>query len=140
MVKISIPKITDEELLKRYSRIKPIVSIGWEMHWLREYNLEELKTHNFFYCDEDVRDMITLDDGLIHPRGWTFWCVHEVNLGFLGPFNPRVADVLAQIDEDRLQVVRAFEIKKCDLSHVPYYFYYLCKANSMCVSEVTLYR
>ena len=116
MVKISIPDISDEELLERYSRIKPVVKNGWKKHWLRKYNLEELKTHNFL-DEDDIRDMVTADDGLIHPLGYSFWCVHKINLGFMGPFIPYIADVLAQIDEDKLNVVRAFEIQKCTFHH-----------------------
>ena len=43
MFEVSIPIISDEELMKRYEHIKPVIKVDEKLHYFREFTLEELR-------------------------------------------------------------------------------------------------
>ena len=106
---MSIPHITDEELIRRYLNIKPVAKIGEVQYWLREYTLHELRHYPFFMS-------ITLDkrkpvgEELSRHDYEDFRCIHSY--GKYGLFNPSIAEILAQIPEEPLKyfTIDAFEI------------------------------
>jgi hypothetical protein len=43
MFEVSIPKISGEEMMKRYKQIKPVITVNGKLHYFLEYTLEELR-------------------------------------------------------------------------------------------------
>ncbi len=107
MYNVSIPKITDEELLARYAKIKPIVKVGIEKYFLREFTLEELKTRAYTWETEQTKAGIVNMDEFVDINE-DFECIHTY--GYHGFFKPTIAEVLAQIKDTDVGVVDAFEI------------------------------
>ena len=109
MKQLSIPEISDEELMRRYLKIRPIAAVGNGKYWLRNYSIDEMRNTSYFwnlFADrtEPVGDALSCHD---HHE---FECLHS--FGYHGFFKPSVAEVLAQIPEDVLKrfTVDAFEI------------------------------
>lgn len=110
MYKVSIPKISDEELMKRYQKVKPIVKINGIRYWLRDYSLEELKNTSFFdNKSTDKRSHVDMRSLEAVPY-LDFECLHTYN--YPAFFKPSVAEVLAQIPVPEVYWVVAFEIIK----------------------------
>lgn len=108
MYNVSIPKITDEELLKRYEKIKPIVTIGEEKYFLRDFTLKELRGRSYIGdVDNDKTVPVDMDRYVVIEDG-DFECLHTY--GYYGFFKPSIAEVLAQIKELDIGIVDAFEI------------------------------
>ncbi|MDE5830843.1 MAG: hypothetical protein K2H53_04175 [Clostridia bacterium] len=108
MFKVSIPKISDEEMMKRYAQIKPVITRNGKLYSLREYTLEEITGTSYTWnLEEDVREEIGKDE-LEVLEGKEFVCLH--GYGYPGFFKPSVGEVLAQIKEHDLHLVKAFEI------------------------------
>ena len=108
MYNVSIPKISKEELLARYKRIKPIVEINGKKYFLRDFTEEELTGRSYIEnLDEDKREPV--DMNLYVPcTEYDFECIHKY--GYYGFFKPSIAEVLAQIREMEVKFVDAFEI------------------------------
>lgn len=108
MFKVSIPKISDEEMKRRYNQIKPVITLNGKLHYFREYTFEELSSISYLRnSDEDVREEVCENElEVLECRD--FFCLHAH--GFCGCFHPSVGEVLAQIDEHDLPFVKAFEI------------------------------
>jgi len=108
MYKVSIPKITDEELRKRYERIKPIVEIDGEKYFLRTFTEEELRTKSYIWnMYEDKREKVNIDEYAALEEH-DFECIHRY--GYYALFKPSIAEVLAQIPDDLARLVNLFEI------------------------------
>ena len=109
MKKLSIPQITDEELMRRYLKIKPIAEIGDGKYWLKNYSIDEMRNRSYFWhLFEDKREPV--GEKLYYHDYHEFECLHS--FGYQGLFKPSVAEVLAQIPEDALKhfTIDAFEI------------------------------
>ena len=133
MYNVSIPEISNEELLARYSHIKPIVTANGGKYFLREFAEDELRKLAY---DGDLKDNITeqvdMDDYFFHESR-DFECIHKY--GYYGFFKPSIAEVLAQIPERDIQLVDAFEIiLQFDSSHNQIVF-----DNGYHMSKVRLY-
>lgn len=110
MRKVSIPNISDKEMLKRYRNIKPVITKNGKLYHLREYTLDEIKCRSYtWYVDEDMREEVG-EDELVALQGKDFVCLHRY--GYYGFFKPKIGEVLAQIKEADVPFVRAFEIIK----------------------------
>lgn len=108
MFNMSIPKISDEELLKRYEQIKPIVTRNGKKYHLREYTLKEMTETSYIWkLDEDIREEVGNDEFKVW-EGKDFACLHKY--GYHGFFKPSIAEILSQIGEYELAFVKAFEI------------------------------
>ena len=108
MFKVSIPKISDEEMMKRYKLIKPVITVDGKLHYFRDYSLEEITESSFFFNrKDDVREEVGKDK-LEVWEGHDFVCLHTY--GYYGIFKPSVGEVLAQISERDVPIVKAFEI------------------------------
>lgn len=106
---VKIPKITDEELLKRYAKIKPIVDIGGKKYFLREFTLKELRSFSYIWKkDEDKTQEVNMEEYV--SIGEDFECLHTY--GYYGLFKPSIAEVLSQIKDIDVELVDAFEIIK----------------------------
>ena len=49
MFKVSIPKISDEEMKKRYEQIKPVITVNGKLHYFREFTFEELSGISYLW-------------------------------------------------------------------------------------------
>lgn len=108
MFEVSIPKISDEEMMKRYEQIKPVLTVNGKFHYFREYTLKELSNMSYlFNRNEDVREEVGKDE-LEVLEGRDFVCLHSWS--YYGFFKPSVGELLSQIKEDDLPFVKAFEI------------------------------
>ena len=108
MFEVSIPKISDEEMMKRYKQIKPVITVNGKLHYFREYTLEELSNMSYFFNrHEDVREEVG-EDELEVLEGKDFVCLHSY--GYYGLFKPSVGEVLSQIRKYDLPIIKAFEI------------------------------
>lgn len=109
MKQLSIPQISDEELMRRYLKIKPIAEVGNSKYWLKNYSIDEMRNASYLMA-------LTLDrrepvgEALSCHDHHDFKCLHS--LGNHGLFIPSIAEVLAQIPEDALKhfTIDAFEI------------------------------
>ena len=109
MKKLSIPPISDEELMRRYLRIKPVAEVTGVKYWLRNYTLKELRdTPYIWYVVPDKREPV--GEALSNHTHYDFQCLHT--FGYHGFFKPSIAEVLAQIPEEVMEsyTIEAFEI------------------------------
>jgi len=98
--------ISREEIIERYSRIKPVAKKDGKLYWLRSFGEEELFNISYLWNDETEKQV---QNGEIVPiPDKDFRCLHKY--GFCGLFKPSVAEVLTQIDSEILDTVVAFEI------------------------------
>lgn len=108
MYNVSIPKISKEELNKRYDTIKPIVDLDGKKYLLRDFTEEELKKYVYTSnVTQDKREIVNMDK-YVSLVDYDFECLHTY--GYYGIFKPTIAEVLAQIPEDLASLVCAFEI------------------------------
>ena len=108
MFKMSIPEISDEEMKKRYEHIKPVITVNGKLHYLREFTFEELTGISYLWNrDEDVREEVK-ENELEVLEGRDFVCLH--GYGYYGLFKPSIGEVLSQIKEYDIPLVKAFEI------------------------------
>ena len=140
MFRMSIPKISKEEFKKRYDRIKPVVRVNGKLHYLRKFTLEEARRTSFLWNVKDNLGDEVKKRKLHALEGQDFICLHKY--GYPGIFKPSVYEVVAQIDERILPLVRAFEIIECpenidDFSKDS--FTSIAYANGYHVSVVRLY-
>lgn len=109
MKKLSIPVISDEELMRRYSKIKPITDINGKKYWLRNYSIDEMRNTSFF-CTRVTDISISVGEALSNHTHYDFQCLHT--FGYHGFFKPSVAEVLSQIPQNLYEnySIDAFEI------------------------------
>lgn len=108
MYKISIPEISNEELLKRYEQIKPLIRCDDKLYHLREFDLNELIGQSFIWdYTDDLRNPVG-ENEFLYMEGEDFLCLHRY--GYYGLFKPSIAEVLSQIDDSVLPFVSAFEL------------------------------
>ena len=140
MFKVSITKISDEEMKKRYEQIKPVIMVNGKLHYFREYTLEELSNMSYFSNrDEDVREEVG-EDELEVLEGRDFVCLH--GWAYYGLFKPSVAEVLAQLKEYDLPLIKAFELIEIPQTADNFYkdsFTSIAFDNGYHVSTVRLY-
>lgn len=141
MFEVSIPKISDKEMRKRYEHIKPVITVNGKLHYFREFTFEELSGISYLWnCNEDVRDEVG-EDELEVLEGRDFVCLH--GYGYPGFFKPSIGEVLSQIKEYDLPFVKAFEIIERPETASGFYkdsFTSIAFDNGYHVSTVRLYR
>lgn len=103
---IYIPKITDEELLRKYDKIKPIIKIDDVYYRLRKYNLDQLKNYSFIIDRYQTKDDIIDEENISIID--EFSCYHEY--GYYGLYQPKVYEVLSQFPVKYLNKANAFYI------------------------------
>lgn len=115
MFNVSIPEISDEELLRRYAKIKPVIrDEADQLWWVKDYKTaSELRYESYrFGRFANVAAAAVGVDDLYVIMGGDFACLHTY--GYYGLFKPTIAEVLAQIDpyviEHRWEQLAAFEI------------------------------
>lgn len=140
MFEVSISKISDEEMMKRYKQIKPVITMNGKLHYFREYSLKELTNMSYlFNRSEDVKEEVEADE-LEVLEGRDFVCLHEYGYG--GVFVPSIGEVLSQIKVHDIPRVKAFEIIESPKTKADFYkdsFTSIAYENGYHVSTVRLY-
>ena len=49
MFSMSIPQISDEEVMKRYEQIKPVITVNGKLYHFREFSLEEIRNNGYLW-------------------------------------------------------------------------------------------
>lgn len=109
MKNYSIPYMSDEELMRRYLKIKPVATVDGVKYWLRNYSLKELSNMSYiWYARTDKQAPV--GTALEHHTCYDFECLHTY--GYPGFFKPSISEVLAQIPEEifKQYSIDAFEI------------------------------
>ncbi len=102
--KIILPYLTDDELLARYRRIKPIVSIDELYYYLKRYNVSMMRNQSYLWnADKDIRSQVDMTGAETIAE---FPCYHTY--GYVGLFKPSIAEVLQQFPDDVLNEANAF--------------------------------
>lgn len=141
MFKVSIPKISDEELKKRYEHIKPVITVNGKLHYFRKFTLSELNDVNYLWDRENnVREEVG-EGKLEILKGKDFACLHSY--GYYEFFKPSIGEILSQIMECDVHLIKAFEI--IESPQIPYDFHkdsftFIAFCNGYHVSTVRLYE
>ena len=108
MYDVAVPKLTDTELLRRYTFVKPLVDKGKDLCEVTNFTLEDLKETVFLKELPDHQLDKTSSDMFIPLPQLDFECIHR----FAHPefFEPTVAEVLAQIPAEYIPAINAFKI------------------------------
>ena len=137
MFDVSIPKTSNEELMKRYQQIKPVITVDGKLHHFREFTFEEIVGINYLWYDhQNVRQEVN-EGELEAMEDKDFVCLH--NYAFPGIVKPSIAEVLSQIDVNDLPSVKAFEITKL-LDFCENSFTYILYQNGYYTSIIKLYK
>lgn len=106
--KIILPHLPDEELLRRYSRIKPIVYYQKLYYYLKRYNVDKMRNCSYIWdLERDIRDEVDMTDAKTILE---FPCYHTY--GYYGFFKPSIAEVLQQFPDDVLEEANAFYMSR----------------------------
>lgn len=80
MFSMSIPQISDEEVMKRYEQIKPVITVNGKLYHFREFSLEEIRNNGYLWNRaKDIREEVTPDELEVIP-GQDFICLHTYAL------------------------------------------------------------
>ena len=110
MYKVSTPKISKTEIVRRYEHIKPVITINGKLHYFRDFSPEELSRTGYMWNRvENVQGKVD-ENELEVLEGRDFACRH--NYGYTGSFFPTIHEILSQIKEEDVNVVKAFEVLK----------------------------
>ena len=102
--KIILPYLTDDELLARYKRIKPIVSIDKLYYYLKKYDINMMRNQAYTWnINEDIRGKVDMTDAKTLDE---FSCYHTYD--YAGFFKPTMAEVLQQFPDELLNEANAF--------------------------------
>ena len=140
MFKVSIPKISDEELERRYELMKPFITVNGKLHYFRKFTLSELKDINYLWGRENnVREEVG-EGKLEILKGKDFSCLHSY--GYNEIFSPSIGEILSQIMECDIHLIKAFEIIEIPQTHSDFHkdsFTSIAFCNGYHVSTVRLY-
>lgn len=102
--KIILPKLSDDELLARYRRIKPLIKEEELYYYLKRFNLIQMRNHSYLWnTDNDKRGQVDMTGSEIIAE---FSCYHTYS--YYGFFKPSIAEVLQQFPDDVLSEANAF--------------------------------
>ena len=105
MFEVTIPKITDSELMERYAQIKPIIRKGGTLKWVKGYSdVEDLKEKAYLREPEYLRDVSK--DELTAITFFDFPCLYKKMAGFP---NLTIAGVLSQLDYQEAQDIMLYK-------------------------------
>lgn len=133
---IEIPKITDEELLKRYTVLKPLITIEKIPYLIRDFSLEELKTMSYIFNKEDNKiERISRNDLEAIEE---FLCLHSYKYKNL--FSPKISEILAQSPIEFERQNHLFEIVEQPITNEDFYKYDELLEKGYHLSKVRVYR
>lgn len=104
--KIIIPKLSNEELIALYERIRPIVEFKDEKYLLRKFTLDQIINTSYIYnIEDDIRVLVDQEDLETVEE---FPCFHTY--GYPGFFKPSIGEVLSQLPEKSKIESKYFEM------------------------------
>lgn len=133
---IEIPKITDEELLKRYTDLKPLITIEKIPYLIRDFSLEELKTLSYIFNKEDNKTERISRDNLEAIED--FLCLNSYKYKNL--FFPKISEILAQVPIELERKDHLFEIVEQPITNEDFYKYDELLEEGYHLSKVRVYR
>ncbi len=102
--RIILPYLTNDELLARYKRIKPIVSVNGSYYYLKRYNASMMRSRAYLWnISRDIRGEVDMTDAEVIAE---FPCYHPYC--YVGFFKPTIAEVLQQFPDNALDKANAF--------------------------------
>ena len=108
MYDVSIPKLTDIELLRRYNFVKPLVDKGDDLYEVKDFTIQELK-ETLFLKEIPNHNLKKVASELFLPLPQLdFECIHKFALPDF--FEPTIEEVLAQIPTEYIPAINAFKI------------------------------
>lgn len=119
MFEVSIPKITDEEMMERYKKIKPVVTVDGKLYYLRDFTLDEITGIAYLWDLEKNLGKEVGEGELTVWENHDFSCLHTY--AYCGFFKPSVGEILSQIHEHEVPFIRAFEIVKAPQTAKDFY-------------------
>lgn len=139
-IKFNIPDLRQSKLIELYSKIKPVVHKDDKLYYLREFSSDELSNVAYLWkIDEDISSEVP-ENLLVPLEKYDFECLHK--FASPGLFKPTIAEVLAQISQEVISIVCAFEIIKSPETKADFFedtFKTIAYENSFHVSTVRLY-
>lgn len=110
MFYVSIPELTDDQLLERYKKIKPVITFDGELYYFKkDFTITELRSRNYLSnIKSSELKKVNKKENLKEMEDFEFDCLHYFY--DWTRFKATVAEVLEQIDDDIICAVRAFEI------------------------------
>lgn len=137
MLNVSTPKVSKAEIVRRYEHIKPVITINGKLYYFRDFSPEELSHVGYMWnCVENVQKEVG-ENELEVWEGRDFGCQH--NYGYTGSFFPTIHEILSQIKDTDLNVVKAFEVLKLSACPKVNDYSYMV-GNSFYVSAIRLYK
>lgn len=134
--KLTIPVISDEELIRRYQILKPIVRIEQLKYFIRDFSPVELKKLSYILNrDDNKTERIEPSD--LEPID-EFICLHT--MGYCGLFRPLISEVLAQATEISLTEANAFEIIESPRTEEDFTKYSSVLDDNLQLSKVKTYK
>ena len=131
-----IQELSDEELLRLYSLLKPVVTIDEMKYLLREFTLYELRKIAYTWVAEerkgdaiDPSSLKTVDE---------FPCLHTC--GYYGFFKPSINEVLSQIPDGLEEEASYFEIVERPHTSADIFRYPELVNNGFQLSKVRAYK
>lgn len=141
MFNVSIPRISDEEMQKRYKHIKPVITKNGKLHYFREFSLEEIRDISCLWnIDEYVQKEVNENELEIF-EGKDFICLHRY--GHYGLYTPSIGEILSQINTPDIPLTTAFEIIESPKTPADFNkssFSSIAFHNGYYVSTIRLYR
>lgn len=141
MFNVSIPEISEEDLMKRYKKVKPLKEVGGKLYNIRPLNLFEL------YQKVPLSEF-TLEGPGVNSEYQTYFdfaCICKIETKVVGGRKecvaiPSIAEILAQIPESAFDEAVAFRIysepKLFGLSRVEH----VLRDQGYCVATIRLYK
>lgn len=103
--KIILPSISDEELINRYKKIKPIIMFEDSYYDLREFTPDELRKYSYIYNIETNKKNV-IDMSKLTTIG-EFPCYHTY-YGYHYRFKPSIEEILSQFPDNLLKDADSF--------------------------------
>ena len=133
---IEIPKLSKDEIIALYKRIKPMVTYYDVKHLLKEYTYDQIVNTSYLWnIPEDLR-------GIVDPYKLVeveeFPCLHSC--GFYGFFKPLIGEVLSQLPEKSKEEANIFEIVEEPKTSDDLNMYQELTDRHMQLSKVRTYR
>lgn len=107
--KFEIPKMSNEDIAKWYTTIKPIVNNGATPTYLRKLSNSELEKISYIWLNDSTDYVEAVDFSKLSVLA-DVKMLHS--WGYYGYFKPSVGEVIRQIPKEYLEKVTAFEIIK----------------------------
>lgn len=100
------PRINNERLLNLYGKIKPIIDIDNKKYFVKGLTLDELRNNSYLYelNENKLEEVSTSNLEIVDD----FECYHSISNKEI--FEPKIADVLAQMPTNLVVNAHAFEI------------------------------